>query len=119
MVGEIKPERLRERLGDGESPVIVDIRNRADFDEGHLPGSRNVPLPEIPREIDEFADADHVVTVCPHGMASVKAGRIVEAYEDFEGSVDSLVGGLEGWDGPVESSDGAASTGEAGGTAPF
>lgn len=103
MVGEIHAETLRERLDDGDPPVVIDIRSRSDFDEGHLPGSRNVPLPEIPRRIDDFADADHVVTVCPHGKASVKAGRIVEAYQDFEGTVDSLAGGLEGWDGPIES----------------
>jgi rhodanese-related sulfurtransferase len=103
MVGEIQPETLHERLGDGDAPVVIDIRSQSAFDGGHLPGSRNVPLPEIPRQIDDFADADHVVTVCPHGKASLKAARIVEAYQGFDGTVDSLAGGLEAWDGPVES----------------
>ena len=102
MVGEIQPDALRERVEDGEAPVVIDIRTRAAFDAGHLPESRNVPLPEIPREIEDFADADHVVTVCPHGKASLKAGRIVEAYQGFNGTVESLAGGLEAWDGPLE-----------------
>jgi rhodanese-related sulfurtransferase len=102
MVGEIQPETLHERLEDGDAPVVIDIRSEAAYDEGHLPESRNVPLPEIPRRIDDFADAEHVVTVCPHGKASLKAGRIVDAYEDFDGTVESLAGGLEAWTGPVE-----------------
>lgn len=102
MVGEIQPETLRERLVDGGSPEVIDIRTEAAFAEGHLPGSRNVPLPEIPRQIDDFADADTVVTVCPHGKASLKAARIVEAYQDFDGTVESLAGGLEAWEGPIE-----------------
>ena len=102
MVGEIQPETLRERFDDGDAPAVIDIRDRGAFDHAHLPGSRNVPLPEIPRQIDDFADADHVVTVCPHGKASLKAARIVEAYEGFDGTVESLAGGLEAWDGPID-----------------
>jgi rhodanese-related sulfurtransferase len=102
MVGEIQPETLRKRLEAGDEPVVLDIRSQAAFDDAHLPGSRNVPLPEIPRQIDDVADAEHVVTVCPHGKASLKAARIVEAYQDFEGTVESLAGGLEAWDGPIE-----------------
>ena len=112
MVGEIQPETLRERLADGDEPVLIDIRSGAAFDAGHLPGSQNVPLPEIPRQIDDFADADHVVTVCPHGKASLKAGRIVEAYQDFDGTVESLAGGLEAWDGPLEGESGPEDDGE-------
>lgn len=107
MVGEIQPETLRERFEDGDTPVVIDIRSPSAFDGGHLPGSRNVPLPEIPRQIDDFADADHVVTVCPHGKASLKAARIVEAYQGFDGTVESLAGGLEAWEGPIEGSNGA------------
>ena len=118
MVGEIEPETLRERLDDGEAPLVLDIRATADFAEGHLPGSRNVPMAELPGSIDEIAAADHVVTVCPHGLASVKAGRIVEAYRDFDGRVDSLDGGLEAWDGPLET-EGSGATDEDGPDAPF
>ncbi|MFB6311459.1 MAG: rhodanese-like domain-containing protein [Salinirussus sp.] len=104
MVGEIDPDTLQERLEGEDAPLLVDIRPRSAFDESHLPGSVNVPLAEIPGSIDEIASADEVVTICPHGMASVKAARIVEAYQDFDGTVSSLAGGLEAWDGPMDSS---------------
>ncbi|MHB9287116.1 rhodanese-like domain-containing protein [Halobacteriales archaeon Cl-PHB] len=116
MDGEIQPHVLQEALetSDADNPLILDIRNGAHFAEGHLPNSRNVPLPELPQQIDEIADADHVVTVCPHGKASIKAARIVGAYRDFDGTVESLAGGLEAWEGPVERGDGESGGGETG-----
>jgi hypothetical protein len=48
----------------------------------------------------------HVVTVCPHGEASVRAARLIGAYEGFDGRVESLACGLEGWTGPLESGSG-------------
>jgi len=113
MDGETDPETLQERLAAGDAPLIVDIRSAAAFAEGHLPNSLNVPLPDLPREIDRIAEADEVVTVCPHGKASVKAARIVGAYQDFDGRVVSLAGGLEAWDGPVEREDAEAGEGPA------
>lgn len=111
MDGEIDPDTLRDRLeapegaegaaSDGDLPLIVDIRSPHEFAEGHLPGSTNVPLAELPQKIDRIAEADEVVTVCHHGLASVKAARIVGAYTDFDGRVESLEGGLEAWDGSL------------------
>lgn len=112
MVGEIEPETLRERLEEADGPLLVDIRGPDAFAEGHLPGSRNIPMADLPQHIEDVADADHVVTICPHGLASVKAARIVEAYRAFDGTVESLAGGLEAWDGPLEA--GETETAEAG-----
>jgi rhodanese-related sulfurtransferase len=106
MVGEIDPETLRDQLvAEAEEPLLVDIRAAGPYAQGHLPGSLNVPMADLPREIDRIADADHVVTICPHGQASIKAARIVAAYKDFDGQVDSLAGGLQAWDGPIEHGD--------------
>ncbi|MFB6307978.1 MAG: rhodanese-like domain-containing protein [Haloarculaceae archaeon] len=97
MDGEITPEELQE-IDDAR---IVDIRNPRSFSEAHIPDSENVPLEELTDRIETFDDADHVVTVCPHGKASVQAARLIGAYEGFDGRVESLAGGLEAWDGPL------------------
>lgn len=124
MDGEIEPEELAARIEDEERPRIVDIRQREAFRRGHVPGSENVPLARLVEDVETFQGSDHVVTVCPHGKASVKAARLVAAYDGFEGRVESLRGGLEAWDGPIEGAD-ADAAGEAGdgaseeSTAPF
>lgn len=115
MDGEIEPDVLETALAESDDPpLIVDIRNPDHFSQGHLPDSENVPFPELPNRIDTIADADEVVTVCPHGKASVKAARIIAAYEGFDGRVESLDGGLEAWDGPIEptATDGVTDDGQ-------
>lgn len=119
MDGEIGTEELRSllaRLGDrdgegegegegGDGEVrIVDVRSPRAFGRGHLPGSENVPLPRLVDDVERFAGADRVVTVCPHGKSSVGAARLIAAYEGFDGRVESYAPGLAEWDGPVEAS---------------
>jgi rhodanese-related sulfurtransferase len=139
MDGEITVDELESLLdGDGAddestgdpddgdaNPTIVDIRNPDAFAHGHIPGSENIPAPELTDRVAELDGADHVVTVCPHGQASVQAARLVGSYEGVDGPVESLHGGLEAWEGPLARADGdddnAAGDGGAdeGPTAPF
>jgi rhodanese-related sulfurtransferase len=120
MDGEITVEELQSLLdedGDGEGPRIVDIRNPDAFARGHIPGSENVPAPELTDRVEELDGADRVVTVCPHGEASVQAARLVAAYEGVDGPVESLRGGITAWEGPLEpSNDGRATAGQSTGT---
>jgi len=104
MDGEISVSELESVLDDDarEDPRIVDIRNPGAFERGHIPGSENIPAPELTDRVTELDGADRVVTVCPHGKASVQAARLVGSYEGVDGPVESLHGGLEAWDGPVE-----------------
>jgi rhodanese-related sulfurtransferase len=115
MDGEISGEELAEAIEDGEDePVIVDIREPRAFEREHIPGSVNVPFSRLPQEVDRVGDADHVVTVCPHGKASVQAARLITSYEGFDGRVESLAPGIEGWAGPVESDVGTAASADGG-----
>jgi rhodanese-related sulfurtransferase len=109
MDGEITPESLADRLeADGEeAPLVLDIRSPRAFRQGHIPGSENLPLQDLTGAVESVAGADHVVTVCPHGEASVQAARLITAYEEFDGTVESLAGGLAAWEGPIEAGTGS------------
>ncbi|WP_144796498.1 rhodanese-like domain-containing protein [Halorubrum depositum] len=130
MDGEIDPEELAALLdGEGEYPPtdlrIVDIRDRRAFDRGHLPGSECVPFPELTTRVEELAGASRIVTVCPHGIASRQAAQLIGSYAGVEDArVESLRGGIEGWEREVgdlattargdddpDASDGAADEG--------
>jgi rhodanese-related sulfurtransferase len=84
---------------------VVDIRNRLNFDRGHIPGSTNLPFQRLTAEVDRFDGCDRVVTVCPHGQASIQAARLIGSYEGFEGTVESMAGGLESWEWELERED--------------
>jgi rhodanese-related sulfurtransferase len=97
MDDEITAAELRELLEDGEPVRIVDIRSPGEFGRGHIPDSENIPFAELTQRIEELAEADRVVTVCPHGQASVQAARLISSFEGFDGRVESLEPGIEGW----------------------
>jgi rhodanese-related sulfurtransferase len=106
MDDEISPEEVESLLDEADRPRIVDIRSPTEFARGHIPGSENVPFNELPDRIDEFADSDHIVTVCPHGKASVQAARLIGSYEGTAAErVESMAGGLEAWTGDLDADE--------------
>ena len=122
MDGEISAAELQSLLDDGEDVRIVDIRSPPAFARGHIPGSENVPFQQLTTRIEEFADADRVVTVCPHGQASQQAARLIGSFEGFSGRVDSLAPGIEGWEYELasgEETESGITAGEDGPDAPF
>ena len=122
MDDEVSPSAVEAPPASGVR--IVDIRQPSAFTAGHIPGSENVPFDELPDRVADLADADRIVTVCPHGKASVQAARLIASYEETDGTVVSLAGGLEAWDGALtrDESDESASrdvSAEPGENAPF
>jgi rhodanese-related sulfurtransferase len=106
MDGEIAPERVADLLEAEADLEIVDVREPVEFEAEHVPGSVNVPLSKLATEIDRIDPADRIVTVCPHGEASVQAARLVAAYEGMdEAVVESMAGGLDAWEGPLASGE--------------
>jgi rhodanese-related sulfurtransferase len=116
MDGEISPEEVAELLASDDPPRIVDVRGPDAFEQGHIPGSESVPFADLPDRVESLADADHVVTVCPHGNASVQAARLIKSYAGTaDARVESMAGGLDAWDGDLTT--GEADGGEANGKA--
>jgi len=106
---EIDPEELADLLdGDGTAPRLVDVRPRGAYARGHLPGSDNVPLGELPTRAEEFDGDERVICVCREGIASLQAARLLAAYEGVD-RAESLAGGIEAW--PGELATGASGSG--------
>ena len=103
MDGEISPSEVRSLLETDDAPRIVDIRSPAAFRRGHIPGSENIPFNRLPQRVDSLDDADHIVTVCPHGESSIQAARLIASYEGTDTArIESMHGGLTEWDGEFE-----------------
>ncbi|WP_227132574.1 rhodanese-like domain-containing protein [Halorubellus salinus] len=118
MDGEVAPEDVEELTADDDVDLcIVDIRNPSSYARGHIPGSRNVPLPELTNAVEALPDADRVVTVCPHGKSSVQAARLIASYEGVDAPVESMAGGLTAYDGEFATgtTDGNGRSADAGG----
>ncbi len=94
-VPEITPDRLQDRLAAG--PVeLVDVRTRLEYERGHIPGARSVPIHELPGRLDELdLDPDAlVVAICKTAHRSVPAVRLLG---DAGYDVVQLAGGMNRW----------------------
>jgi molybdopterin/thiamine biosynthesis adenylyltransferase/rhodanese-related sulfurtransferase len=95
-IDEIDVSRARE-LFTSDSPAIVDVRERSEWDEGHIPGAVHVPRGHLESRI-EAAVPDRsrpVVVYCASGSRSAFAAKTLEelSYEN----VVSLTGGFTDW----------------------
>ncbi|MFC4439633.1 MULTISPECIES: rhodanese-like domain-containing protein [Natrialbaceae] len=96
MDGEISTEEVKELLEDGADVRVVDIRDEHSFEHSHIPDSENLPFHELSGRIEDLEGAERIVTVCPHGEASVQAARLIGSYEGTaDATVESMAGGLE------------------------
>lgn len=56
-------EELDAMIKNGEA-FIVDVRNQASYDLGHIPGSRLIPAGEIANHLSELPRDKTIVTYC-------------------------------------------------------
>ena len=95
-VSEVDAGRARDLIADGE-PVVVDVREQDEWDEGHIPGAIHIPRGHLESRIERAApDSAHPVLVyCSGGSRSAFAAKTLGelGYED----VVSLAGGFTDW----------------------
>lgn len=58
---------------------IIDVRTPGEFNTGHIPGSVNMPLPNIVINLSGIDKSKPVITCCASGMRSAAAKRILKA----------------------------------------
>ncbi|MBA2616401.1 MAG: molybdopterin-synthase adenylyltransferase MoeB [Actinobacteria bacterium] len=106
-IPELDPRTTRERFVDGEV-ALVDVREPAEWSDGHLPGAVLVPRGSLPDAIrDVVPDSSRsVVLYCGSGKRSLLAAETMRelGYAD----VASMAGGIVEWKAlglPVEIPD--------------
>ncbi len=96
-VEEVDAAQARELLESGEPPVLVDVRERDEWSEGHIPGAVHVPRGHLESRIEQAAPdrSQPVVIYCAGGSRSAFAAKTLEelGYEN----VSSLAGGFTDW----------------------
>ena len=73
----VTAESLLRRIDSGAPPVILDVRSRAEFSRGHVPGAVHIPFWRVSRHIHHVnapVDAE-VVVYCGHGPRAIVAAR--------------------------------------------
>ena len=59
--------------------IVIDVRTPQEFDNGHIKGSKNIPLNIIQTEVDKIKSWNQqVITVCQSGGRSSMAKSILK-----------------------------------------
>jgi len=95
-ISEIDATEARNRIESGE-PVVVDVREQDEWDEGHIAGAVHVPRGHLESRIERLAPdpSRPLIVYCSAGNRSAFAAKTLAdlGYED----VVSLAGGFTDW----------------------
>ncbi len=61
-----------------EGAFLVDVRTPAEFAEGHVQGSTNIPLDQVPNQLAKFKGKEPIIVFCRSGNRSGQAKMILE-----------------------------------------
>jgi len=80
-------ENIQKYLNNGA--IILDVRTKLEWDEGHIPASKHIVLNSIPENVDTIkAFQKPVITVCKSGGRSQSASDFLSEH-----GIDVINGG--------------------------
>ena len=97
MKDDLSASELRDQIAAGKPPVILDVRSRQEFAQGHVPGAIHVPFWRVAAgsgKLFAFKDS-RIIVYCEHGPRAYIAGSALRR-RGFK-SVAYLVGHMKNW----------------------
>jgi rhodanese-related sulfurtransferase len=91
-------QELSERLGgNSRDLVVIDLREKDAFDQGHVPGARHIPRGQLELRVNaEFPDPTvRLVTCCEFGKISTLAAATLRDLGFLRAA--ALDGGIKAW----------------------
>ncbi len=58
---------------------IIDVRTKAEYQQGHIRGSINIPLNNLSNHYSKLKKDKPIITCCASGMRSAQAKNILQA----------------------------------------
>ncbi|HEV3211137.1 MAG TPA: molybdopterin-synthase adenylyltransferase MoeB [Chthoniobacterales bacterium] len=101
-VPTISPGELKAKLDRKDKFVLVDVREPYEYEICSIPGSKLIPLGELPARLSELDTADDIVLHCKVGGRSAKALRVLQ--EAGFRKLNNLKGGIAAWSEEVDPS---------------
>jgi molybdopterin/thiamine biosynthesis adenylyltransferase/rhodanese-related sulfurtransferase len=97
LVPELSPAEVKQKLDRGEKPLLLDVREKEEYRDGHLGGAFSLPRGFLEIRVEEAVPdrSTPIVAYCAGGTRSLIAARTLRemGYEN----VVSMSGGFTGW----------------------
>lgn len=79
--------------------VLVDVRQPQEYNQGHIPGAKLAPLPELESLLPGLNPDQEYVFYCRSGNRSRTAAALAAQSGLLAGPIHNLKGGITAWDG--------------------
>lgn len=96
MIKTMSVDELKRKMDAGETFTLIDCREQNEWDQGHIPGAKLIPLSRFNEHISELKNSDEIILQCRSGVRSLKACQIL-LENDFE-NLANLEGGILDWE---------------------
>ena len=80
-----------------EGVTAVDVREKSEFSEGHIPGALHVPLGDLESRASEIPRDRPLLTYCGHGERAATGLSLLERMGFAQ--LTNFDGGFEAWQG--------------------
>src|SRR3954451_8695909 len=99
-IDEVDPSEINAavRNGNGDRPVLIDVREDGEWDTGHLPGAKHVPRGHLESQMEGAVPdrSQRVILYCASGNRSALAAHTLRDLLGYE-RVESMTGGITLW----------------------
>lgn len=62
-----------------QGAVIIDVRTKAEYQQGHIKGSQNIPLNNLSNHYSKLKKDKPIIICCASGMRSAQAKNILKS----------------------------------------
>ena len=100
--GAIDPTEVKSKLDRGDDFVLIDVREPHEFQIARIPGSKLIPLGELPKHLSELDPSAEIVAHCKGGGRSQQAVDLMK-QNGFR-NVRNMTGGITAWSDKVDPS---------------
>jgi rhodanese-related sulfurtransferase len=97
---EITPREVKSMMERGDKFLLVDVREKWEFETSWIEGAVLVPMREIPSNLAKFEEADNIILFCHHGIRSLDAAAWLRSQE-IPGA-KSMAGGIDRWSAEID-----------------
>lgn len=97
LAAELGPHNVKRILdGDSDQVVIVDVRSRDGYREGHLPGAINIPFEELPNRAKELPKDKDIISYC-WDVTCILCTKAAYVLASKGYRAKEMLGGIETW----------------------
>ena len=96
---QISAQEVEQQLKATPEPLVLDVREPGEYQQGHIPGSRLVPLGTLSARLNELPKDRQIIAVCRSGARS---GMATTMLRKAGLQALNMSGGMNAWRGPVE-----------------